>query len=97
MINGNYLYVTLPDGEIRFTEFPRPQSKMHHPELVNGRPVIAAGIFMLFNCKVLMINNESGHYMPDVDSVMYAKFAFQFWGIPLAENLKLDSRWAHFR
>ncbi len=80
LADGNYLYVVVPDGEIRFSELPRPQSNIHHPELVKGKQVIAAGIFKMFDGKIIMINNESGHYMPDMDSVYLAKMTFKILG-----------------
>lgn len=95
--NGNYIYVVMPDtGEIRFSQKPRPYSKIHHPELCNGKEVIGAGLFTIRENQVTIISNESGHYGPDGLSMYYVKMAFLYWQAPLAENVKIDTRWEVF-
>lgn len=93
LTDGKYLYVVMPDGEIRITENPRPISKMHHPELAKGKEVIAAGIIITEDKKVTFISNESGHYCPDADSVNFALLAFDYWRIPRVQNITVDSSW----
>ncbi len=93
---GTYLYVVLPDGEIRFPEKPWPESQMRHPELCNGKDVIAAGIFTIKESKIVSISNESGHYGPSSESLYYAKMAFRFWGAPFSDELKEDGHWEMF-
>lgn len=95
--DGQYVYVVLPNtGEVRFSETPRPESKIHHPALCNGGDVIGAGLFMLHKTIVAELSNESGHYAPDSDSMYYVKLAFVFWGIPLSNQLNIDTRWEAF-
>jgi hypothetical protein len=95
--DGNYIYVVMPEtGEIRFSEKPRPYSKIHHPELCHGKNVIGAGLFTVFQNQVIKISNESGHYGPDGLSMSYVKMAFEHWQAPLVENLEIDERWEVF-
>jgi len=95
--DGKYVYVLMPNhGEIRFSELPRPKSVIHHPELANGYEVIGAGLFTIANTIVTELSNESGHYMPDAESMYYVKLAFFFWGAPLGSNLNIDTRWEAF-
>ena len=70
--DGSYIYTVTPDGEVRFSEHPRPTSQMHHPELVHGKEVIAAGMMNIQHNIIVAIDNESGHYAPDEDSVLLA-------------------------
>lgn len=95
--DGNYVYVVLPDtAEIRFSEKPRPHSEIHHPELCDGEDVIGAGFFRLYKGKIVFLSNESGHYAPDGWSMRYVRRAFEHWGLPLADELEIDTRWEVF-
>lgn len=69
---------------------------MHHPELVHGKEVVAAGMMFVQNNKIIEIDNESGHYEPDEDSVSLALIALRLWNAPIFDELKLDTRWSHF-
>lgn len=92
--DDHYPYVVCEQGEIEFSQLPSLKTKMHHPEMCNNEPVIAAGIFRLYKSQVIKISNESGHYRPGEDSLLYAKYAFQFYNVPLAENMVLDDKWS---
>ncbi len=94
--DGTYPYVLLPDGELRFSDKPWPDSKMRHPELCRGEEVIWAGIFIMKDGKVISISNESGHYAPNSDSLYFVRMAFKFWEAPLSESLVTDGRWEVF-
>ena len=87
---GNYLYVLLPDGEIRIPHLPHTSLDMHHPELAKRNPVIGAGVLGWNSGNVTFIDNKSGCYTPDAFSLAYVKQALQFWGVPLSNNLILD-------
>jgi hypothetical protein len=93
MRDGTYPYVVLPDGEVRFSRFPRPECSIHHPELCREQEVVGAGMFRVCEGEIVKISNESGHYRPDVDSLVYTKKAFGHWGAPLAENAQFDGNW----
>ena len=94
--DGEYPYIVCDQGEIRFSELAIPNTEMHHPEMCGNEPVVAAGIFKLNEGQVVCLSNESGHYRPEDDSLFYAKQAFQFWNVPLSEDLEIDNRWALF-
>lgn len=94
--DGMYPYCVLEDGEVRFSERPRPESNIHHPELVNNKDVLAAGMFRINDKKITYIDNQSGHYAPEADSINYAIMAMQHWGIPL-ENLQVNNTWEVYR
>lgn len=96
LANGTYAYCVTPEGEVRFSTKPRPDSDISHPELVKGKGVIAAGMLCIAGNQVTEISCESGHYMPGADSIFYAIVALRHWGAPLDESMKQDSRWEHF-
>ncbi len=93
MENGVYPYVVRPNGEVRFSRYPRPECKMHHPELCNEKEVVGAGMFKVYDGQITKISNESGHYQPGVDSLVYTKKAFRHWNAPLVENAEFDGNW----
>lgn len=96
LLDGTYPYCVLPTGEVRISENPRPRSNISHSELVAEKDVIGAGMLQLKDGKIIYVSNESGHYSPDVDSINFTLTVFRYWRIPLADNLKSDSRWSHF-
>ena len=91
--DGTYPYVVLQDGELRVGAIPRPRGKIHHPELVRGEDVIAAGMICVNDRRVLRVSNESGHYRPNIECINYALIALRFWQIPLARRLIVDPVW----
>lgn len=95
--DGTYAYCVLPDGEVRLSESPRPQSSISHPELVGNKAVIAAGMLEVKEGSIQCIDNQSGHYEPDGDSINFALIAFRYWNIPLSSELRIDTRWSLFR
>lgn len=94
--NGLYPYVVLPNAEVRIGALPRPQGKIHHPELVGNRDVIAAGMLRITDGQVAYISNESGHYCPGGDCVNYALMALRHFRVPLVDDVKLDTTWDCF-
>lgn len=87
---GDYLYVLLSNGELRIPLLPHTELDMHHPQLAKRLPVIRAGVFGWSGKEVLYIDNKSGCYAPDSDSLYYVVEAFKFYGVPLSKNLKID-------
>lgn len=69
---------------------PHTELDMHHPQLAKRSPVIGAGVFGWLGEEVLYIDNKSGCYAPDTDSLFYVVEAFKFYGVPLSKNLKID-------
>lgn len=92
--DGYYPYTITPDGEFRLTEQPRPTTQMHHPEICNGRDVIAAGMVKIVNGEIHQIDNESGHYRPSEESVLYAMQVIGHWDIPTSDDLKISGIWS---
>lgn len=73
---------------------PKPKSNrsnMHHPEIANGREVIAPGMFRWNGNEIDYVSNESGHYMPDPDCISFAIQIGNYWEIPFSPNLKTKS------
>lgn len=83
---GNYLYVLLPDGEFRFPQIPNEDLSLigdfHHPQLAKRKPVIGAGIFGFSSNGITFINNKSGCYRPDPDSLDAVAFYLNIMKIP---------------
>lgn len=92
LIPGNYLYVLLPDGEFRFPQLPNQAlsqiGDFHHPQLAKRKPVIGAGVFGLSPSGITFINNKSGCYRPDPDSLNTVGFYLKIMNIPTDENFK---------
>lgn len=93
MEDGVYPYVVQPNGEVRFSREPRPKCKIHHPELCQEREVVGAGMFQVHEQEITRVSNESGHYQPGIDSLIYIKKAFEHWDAPLAKNAEFDGNW----
>ncbi len=88
--DGNYLYVVMPDGEVRISRDPRECQIISHPALALGKPVVMAGEMHVEGKKITGINNKSGHYEPEPLSLFIAEAAFKFWGIwNPSSNLKI--------
>ncbi|MGW4892309.1 RHS repeat-associated core domain-containing protein [Kitasatospora sp. NPDC004240] len=58
---GKFIYVVMPNGELRVT---RLSDSAGHIDLAQGKDVIAAGEFKVFDGRLKEINNKSGHYRP---------------------------------
>jgi hypothetical protein len=93
---GTFPYAVLPDAEVRIAKLPRPLGQIDHSELVNGQDVIAAGMLKFHEGKIAYISNESGHYCPDSDCPSIAKMVFNFWGLPMIEDVVLDGSFSCF-
>lgn len=104
--DGYYAYVLMPprkdapEGVLCIAMKPRPSGNIHHPELTHRKglkepkEVVAAGMIRILNREVVLINNESGHYHPEPESLVFAAQALKFWGIPRAKNLTIEDKWA---
>lgn len=75
-MNGQYMYVVDMDGNIIIGT--RGGQRMPHPTLVGGSnpQVQVAGIVEIRGGKIYSINNASGHFKPNVESLGIAEDAF---------------------
>lgn len=92
--NGNYPFCLLSNGEIYITRRPRPHTNANHPELVKGQPVVTAGILKWNDGEVIRVSNESGHYLPSVESIDAMMLAMRFWRVPISEKVEIR-QWLH--
>lgn len=54
-------------------------------------PVWSAGEMKIWNGKVTVVNNESGHFKPPAANVTYVVNTLRAYGIPIDSNLKSGS------
>lgn len=72
--NGQLTYVVNKDGEIIFGKRSNPNDsskRAPHPTLIGGKDpqVQAAGMITFKNGKIFSVNNNSGHYRPNIQSM----------------------------
>jgi hypothetical protein len=87
---GDYLYVLMPDGELRIPQLPHTTLDMHHPELARRKPVIGAGVLGWSGTDITCIDNKSGCYTPDTWSIWTVICALKFYSVPLNPHYKSD-------
>jgi len=96
--DGTYVYCVVPQdndiAEVRMSMLPRPESNIHHPELAKDMDVLAAGLMEVHEGVVVCVSNESGHYRPEPVSIGIAIAVFQYWEIPVSEDIKHEGWWA---
>lgn len=69
--DGKYIYVL--DYDERFILITDTKDDTHHhSSMVQGGAVLCAGHMEIKNNKVVMFNNESGHYRPPTENYAYA-------------------------
>lgn len=103
--DGLYAYVLMlprkdaPEGALCIAMHPRPRGNIHHPELTHRKgikepkEVIAAGMMRIINDEVHYLDNESGHYCPGQDSLIFIKKVLEYWGIKRAQNIETADKW----
>jgi len=72
--NGTYTYVVNQDGEIIFGKRSNPNDsskRAPHPTLIGGKDpqVQVAGMITFKNGKIYSVDNQSGHYRPNIQSM----------------------------
>ena len=80
--NGTYTYVMNQDGEIVFGKRSNPNDsskRAPHPTLIGGKDpqVQAAGMITLKNGKIYSVDNQSGHFRPNIQSMSKVESALQ--------------------
>jgi hypothetical protein len=50
-------------GEL-YASFEAERDRLHHSSLLAGAPVACAGELLVFDGRLLLISNQSGHYRP---------------------------------
>ena len=80
--NGDFTYVMNTNGEIVFGKRCNPndgRKRSPHPTLIGGKDpkVQCAGIINFRNGKIYSVNNNSGHYRPNIKSLYKVNNALQ--------------------
>ena len=80
--NGTYTYVMDKDGEIIFGKRSNPNDsskRAPHPTLIGGKDpeVQVAGMITFKNGKISSVDNQSGHYRPNIQSMGKVDAALQ--------------------
>lgn len=73
-VHGTLLYVLTEDGKLLFGKRNNPNDpnkRAPHPTLVGGinPKVICAGMITFSKGKIVSVNNNSGHYKPNIKSM----------------------------
>lgn len=72
MRNTKAIFVMTYDREI-YIHFKEQKNVIHHSSLAEGLPIQTGGeIFIDKNGKIYQINNNSGHYAPDIKTTQFA-------------------------
>lgn len=80
--NGQYTYVMNENGDIVFGKRSNPNDsskRAPHPTLIGGKdPIVqAAGMMTFREGKIYSIDNNSGHYRPNIQSMGKVESALQ--------------------
>lgn len=71
-----FLYAILPNEDIRIIPTGYEEGDKFigniHTFLTCGSPVICAGLLDIYDCKIIYISPESGHYKPDLEALRNA-------------------------
>jgi len=75
-MHGKFPYVLTEDGKILFGKRSNPNNsskRAPHPTLIGGKnpKVKCAGMITFSKGKVVSVNNDSGHFKPNVKSMKY--------------------------
>lgn len=86
--SGYAIYVMDAQGEF-YLSFEGQKGKFHHSSFLAGQPVACAGEMIIFQGKIFLINNQSGHYQPPPLALDQALDSLKKHGIDL-EKIKVD-------
>jgi hypothetical protein len=89
----NILYVVKEDGSLVIS--PRPRAgEWGHVDLAGGQPVLAAGEGKYWAGQFKMLDNASGHYLPEGISAQNAALdAFQNAGYTVRDGAYIEKMW----
>ena len=69
--SGKYLYAADPDGNIYAAdESKTPKLNLRHSSFMAGRDVMCAGFIRVRDGRIIVIDNESGHYCPSTQRLV---------------------------
>ena len=81
LVNGRSYVPCNENDRVRPNGSERKTNMIHHNYLVEGKPVVCAGVTGVNAVtKKRWISNKSGHYTPDNDCLTYAKCLFETKG-----------------
>ncbi|WP_298622409.1 hypothetical protein [uncultured Legionella sp.] len=70
LLNGRFLYVVSPKGGLYATDADHFDVILHHSTIRAGQPVLCSGFLEIDNGEICEIDHRSGHYRPDVQSLI---------------------------
>lgn len=96
--NGQYTYILDKNGEIIFGKRSNPNDsskRSPHPTLIGGKdPVVQnAGMITFRNGKIYSVDNNSGHYRPNIQSMGKVDSALQRLYESNPSLFHKDSKW----
>lgn len=96
--NGQYTYVMDQDGNIIFGKRSNPNDpskRAPHPTLIGGKdPTVQnAGMITFRNGKIYSVNNNSGHFRPNIQSMGKVDSALQKLYESSPKLFHKDSKW----
>ena len=96
--NGQYTYVMNQNGEIIFGKRSNPNDsskRAPHPTLIGGKDpeVQNAGMITFKNGKIFYVDNQSGHYRPNIQSMGKVESALQKLYERDPKLFHKDSKW----
>lgn len=96
--NGRYTYVMDKNGDIilgKRSNPNNPSKRAPHPTLIGGKDpeVQSAGMITLKNGKIFSIDNHSGHYRPNIQSMGKIENALQRLYERNPKLFHKDSKW----
>jgi len=80
---GYALFVMDADG-VLYVTFEAERDRVHHSSLLAGAPVACAGELLVFDGRLLLITNQSGHYRPPPRALAQALDALRRAGADLS-------------
>lgn len=84
---GKIKWVVTPEGDLLFVQKQIGKVEIKHPVMTAGQDVAAAGEVIIEKTErgyaSSLLDNNSGHYLPDDESLELAKRVFEIYGIIL--------------
>ena len=95
---GTMTYVMDKDGNIVFGKRANPndpRKRAPHPTLIGGKDpqVQCAGMITFHKGRILSVNNQSGHYRPNIQSMAKVDAALQKLFERFPDAFDKDSKW----
>jgi hypothetical protein len=86
---GYAIFVMDAAGEL-YASFEAERDRLHHSSLLAGAPVACAGELLVFDGRLLLISNQSGHYRPPPRALAQALDALRRAGADLSATRVLS-------